>query len=262
MGRSVSGADAYANGQGSELPEHSVTFTAFGLDRFEVTVGRFRRFVAGYDSWRLAGHPANGEGAGIPGTGWQTAWNGDLPTTAVNLQSSVSCSTSSTWTDVSGGNETKPINCVSWYVAFAFCIWDGGRLPTEAEWEYAAAGGSLNRLFPWGSTDPTCARANTGGCVGAVDRVGVASAGVARWGHLDMAGNVYEWVLDWFDLNWYSNVNASGGNVVNLGAATSRARRGGAYYDPPPDAYREARRGATLPTARSQGIGMRCARAP
>ena len=59
-----------------------------------------------------------------------------------------------TWTDAPGDNEQLPMNCVGFYEAFAFCLWDGGRLPTEAEWESVAAGGEENRLYPWGSTAP------------------------------------------------------------------------------------------------------------
>lgn len=58
-----------------------------------------------------------------------------------------------TWTDNPGAQENFPMACVEWPTAYAFCLWDGGRLPTEAEWEFAAAGGDQNRLYPWGGTE-------------------------------------------------------------------------------------------------------------
>jgi len=120
-------ADAYSITASHELPEHSVTVSGFALDQFEVSVGRFRRFVEAYPGSKpvaLAGaHPL------IPGSGWQAAWDGNLPLDQAALMSSLKCDTTNqTWTDTVGTNEAMPINCVNWYQAFAFCAWDHGRL--------------------------------------------------------------------------------------------------------------------------------------
>src|SRR5208337_5658772 len=82
-------------------------------------------------------------------SGWQAAWESYVTPTNASL----AC-TGMTWTSAPGTQETLPINCVNWYAAYAFCIWDGGFLPREAEWEYAAAGGSEQREYPWGSAAP------------------------------------------------------------------------------------------------------------
>jgi formylglycine-generating enzyme required for sulfatase activity len=102
---------------------------------------------------------------------------------------------------------------VTWYEAYAFCIWDGGFLPSWAEWQYAAGGGSQQREYPWGSAAPGAACPGTGceyaiygcyypsgsgGCTGVMNiaPVGYASRGAGRWGQLDLAGEVFEWTLD------------------------------------------------------------------
>ncbi|MGH7282559.1 MAG: formylglycine-generating enzyme family protein [Polyangiaceae bacterium] len=186
------------------------TVSSFKLDRFKVTVGRFRAFVnAGFGS--LANPPAAGAGAHtkIPGSGWDSSWNASLPGNTAGLVSALKCDpTFSTWTDSPDTRESSPINCIDWYVAFAFCVWDGGRLPTEAEWNYAAAGGAEQRVYPWSvppsstTIDPTYASYGCfvdAGCdVSSLAAAGTFSPkGDAKWGQADMAGSVQEWQLDW-----------------------------------------------------------------
>jgi formylglycine-generating enzyme required for sulfatase activity len=102
-----------------------------------------------------------------------------------------------------GANESHPQNCIDWHLAFAFCVWDGGRLPTDAEWGYAAAGGSEQRTYPW-SNPPTSTTINDtythycGDYCALRENVGSRSPkGDGRWGQTDLVGALYEWVLDW-----------------------------------------------------------------
>jgi formylglycine-generating enzyme len=184
-----------------------------------------------------------------------------LPSTASQMISWVKCSPSGeTWTDAPSSNEYKPINCINWYTAFAFCIWDKGRLPTEAEWERAAAGGEdENRLFPWGSAAPDCTYANGSGCANPLP-VGSAPAGAGPWGHLDLAGNVFEWTFDYY-ADWYADPDASGTDIVNLTVASTRVMRGGSVFGSEPALeFRAAARSDVIPSAGGYAVGFRCAR--
>jgi len=241
------------------------TIDSFTLDRFEVTVGRFRRFVNLGLGTQLS-PPKAGAGASphVPGSGWNPAWNSQLPPATTDLAFQLTCegdqNSNPTWTDTVINNETLPINCVTWYVAFAFCAWDGGRLPTNAEWNYAAAGGDQQRLYPW-SVPPTSQTISPeyavyqctghGGSPTYNDAgdilcdlsdilpVGSKSPkGDGRWGHSDLAGSMYEWVLDWYtptNPRPCADCAVVDGGPADAGpdAAVGRLQRSGGYYDPP-----------------------------
>ncbi len=249
---------------GLDYPDdnYPATVSDFYLDRFEVTVGRFRAFVD-VGKGTEQDPSSDGEGAHefIPGSGWQPAWNTELPFDTVALKAALKCNaTNQTWTDSPGANENKPINCVSWYLAFAFCAWDGGRLPTEAEWNYAAAGGDQQRYFPWsdpyppGSTDINDTYAVHDYCCG-IPEVGSRSPkGDGRWGQADLAGSMWEWNLD-----WYGTYPTPCNDCANCESVFAQVLRGGSWYTTA-NYLRSARRYFRTPTERDGLIGLRCAR--
>jgi sulfatase modifying factor 1 len=251
---------------------YPATVSAFVLDRYEVTVGRFRAFVnAGLGT--QASPPGAGAGAHLklPGSGWDSAWNTILVANTETLIALIKCNaTYQTWTDTPGTNENKPMNCVRWYEAMAFCIWDGGYLPTEAEWNYVASGGSEQRAYPWSnpasSTTIDCTYANynpgtfcVNGTTGGTNRVGSESPkGDGRWGHSDLAGNVLEWTLDWYT-SPYSTMNCN--DCGNLMPASDLVIRGGSFSDGALS-LRVANRLSLFWKFNDYSIGFRCARTP
>ncbi len=275
--RLVTGGSYLRSYDGIDYTDDSypATVSDFYLDRFEVTVGRFRAFVQS-GAGTQQNPPAPGDGAHplIDGSGWHPEWNESLPANTAELKDALRCYEGfETWTDVPGPNETLPINCVSWYEAFAFCAWDGGRLPTEAEWNYAAAGGDEQRYYPWsaayppGSTDidytyavydcaedgspwPDCS-------FGDIAHVGSRSPkGDGRWGQADLVGNMWEWTLDGYE-NPYSIVPCN--DCADLGSVSERVRRSAGFVASA-SGLRGAQRARSAPSYHGSDFGPRCAR--
>jgi sulfatase modifying factor 1 len=270
------------------------TVSSFRLDAYEVTVSRFRKFVSAVvNGWRPAAgsgkhtHLNGGRGladALAPGsyeTGWDASWNVQLAATESEWDKNLGYGhdLNATWTPTASTNETRPITLEIWYEAYAFCIWDGGFLPSEAEWYYAAAGGSEQRTYPWGAAvpGPNADLAVYGGyynsnpslpasdCTGVcnIAPVGSVVAGNSKWGQSDMAGNMQEWTLDWF-----GPFTVPCTDCASLASGTDRVQKGGSFSQGSSGDVV----GTTLlftagrigypPTTRYDGRGHRCARTP
>jgi formylglycine-generating enzyme len=166
--------------------------SSFELDELEVTVGRFREYAASF-----SGAPKAEAGAHpkVERSGWRREWNTLLPSSQEQLSASLHCNFDwQTWSDEPGDREDYPLTCASYYVAFAFCASNGGRLPTEAEWEFAAAGGVEQRPYPWGELEPSFELALFD--ASAIAPAGGHRTGMSRFGPLDLAGSAWEWTLD------------------------------------------------------------------
>jgi len=228
-------------------PVHKVTLSPFCIDKTEVTVAGFRACV---------------QDGGCPPPSATVDWKDIKP--AEKTQWSPYC----TWGK--RGMDQHPINCVDWNQATTFCEWAGGRLPTEAEWEYAARGKD-GRLYPWGSQRPDDSRLNAcGGECGsahmypgddgwaATAPVGSFRQGASAFGVLDMAGNVWEWTADSFAD--YSDQPVTDPQRLQRDDSL-RVFRGGSWTNADPVWVRAGYRNKRDSGSRTMILGFRCARA-
>ena len=206
-----------------ETPRRTVYLDAFYIDRWEVTNREFAAFAA------ATGYVTDAERKGESKT-WR----------ALNT----------------AGRESYPVVWMSWNDAAAYCQWAGKRLPTEAEWEKAARG-TDGRIWPWGS-NWEAGRANTSdGGAGNVAAVGSYPASASPYGVMDMTGNVWEWVADWYDPFWYASSPTRNPGGPLSGA--SRVLRGGSFRNPPWE-VRAVHRHSGGPDGYALDHGFRCAR--
>jgi len=207
-------------GDADEQPAHLVHVDAFLIDIYEVTVMRYAAFL-------------KATGGNSP-SDWKTA---NQPI-----------------------YQKRPVANVEWAEAAAYCTWAGKRLPTEAEWEKAARG-TDGRLYPWGNNPPTPRHARYGKTAshnhGTLASVGTLEQGKSPYGLYDMAGNVWEWVQDWYDPRYYEKSPKN--NPKGPEAGTKRVLRGSGWQNETPT-VRIFTRVDSDPAVRNESTGFRCAR--
>ena len=224
---------------GSDRPQHAVRLTdGYWIDTYEVTNAAFRAFVddGGYATPRY----------------WSERGRAWLATQRLDALPSA----------CPGERPDEPRRCVTWYEAEAYAHWRHGRLPTEAEWEYAARGPN-SRRYPWGDRFDA-SRCNVVDATGPVP-VGGYPGGASWVGALDMAGNAMEWVADWLDVRYY----AGGSAVDPEGPATGtvKVEKGGwwgsnpfvarsayRHYEDPPE-YGDKHIGFRIVSGPNRGAG-------
>jgi formylglycine-generating enzyme required for sulfatase activity len=247
-----------AGAEGARPRQAMVSVPTFMLDRFPVTVARFRLFMA-------AGRPGVASGLVAYGFGRHRV---ELPWRGTTQDPSTD--DGSNWAEA--GREDHPINGVDWHTAQAFCAWDGGRLPTEAEWELAAR--SIDdRLWPWGNA-PDWSRVCA--MIGVASRRStcpvdqqIFAAGQSAQQVWHLVGNVWEWAADHF-VNYSDSpergpcVNRSGMTAPLCvdSSATSRAVRGGGWRDTAEASVRSSARRGMAESIRDVRVGFRCAANP
>jgi formylglycine-generating enzyme required for sulfatase activity len=228
------------NGESDEKPVHTVYVDAFYMDIYEVTNAQYKQFVDANPEWgkdRISRSYHRGD--------YLKLWNGN---------------------SYPPGKGSHPVTFVNWYGAMAYAQWAGKRLPTEAEWEKAARGGLVEKKYPWGNLIDS-SKANYGKNVG--DTTPVGSYAPNRYGLYDMAGNVWEWCLDAYDVAFYAksprkNPIAKAGSVLQVtnnftNVKNSRVLRGSSWFNNSVS-IRVVNRSWFKPSRTTSHLGFRCVR--
>ncbi|HUM97918.1 MAG TPA: formylglycine-generating enzyme family protein [Chitinophagaceae bacterium] len=285
-----------------EYPKHKITVDSFYMDITEVTNAQFQKFVDATGYITTAERKPDWEElkkSVEPGT--------PKPPDSVLVAASLVFKQSNNaedlndysqwWSWVKGadwkhpegpnsniiGKENYPVVQVSWFDAMAYCKWAGKRLPTEAEWEYAARGGLINNIYPWGNEHVNSGNPKANSWEGKFPYLNEQKDGFVksapaktytcnRYGLFDMAGNVWEWCSDWYDYNYYKTFSSNGITANPKGPSKSydpdepytpkRSLRGGSFLcnDEYCSGYRVARRMKSSPDTGLEHTGFRCAR--
>ena len=219
----------FEGGDGDEKPSHSVILQEYYIDKFEVTNSQYRLCVSG---------------------------------NVCKPPSLFSSSTRSNYFN-NPSYDNYPVIYVSWDDARTYCEWFGARLPTEAEWEKAARGGLDGKIYPWGDENPSCDRgaangANFGGCT-SLDTIIVENFGANGYGIYDMAGNVWEWVADWYESSYYNYTPSD--NPLGPQSGITKVIRGGRWSSTV-GGLRVAGRNNAYPSDSTEYGGFRCASYP
>ncbi len=205
-----------------EQPSHRVTLDAYYMDKYEVTVEQYAKFLE------------------ATGLGPPPDWN------VMNQPS----------------HQNRPVVNMSWWDASLYCRWAGKRLPTEAEWEKAARG-TDGRMYPWGNDRLDRLRANHGKETwddhAALAPVGSFEAGQSFYGIHDLAGNVWEWVNDWYDKDYYERSPSQNPSGPEEGG--TKVLRGGSWYANL-GYLKSTYRFSLPPSSRDSDFGFRCAKTP
>ena len=230
-----------------EKPLHRVYLDDYSIDVYEVTNALFDEFVDATNHRTTAEKEggsetySGGQWGFVQGANWRHPQG---PTSSLD------------------GLGAHPVALVSWEDAVAYCEWREARLPSEAEWEKAARGGLETKKYPWGDEAADCTRTNYWGmadpCVSGASPVGSYPAN--GYGLFDMAGNVWEWVQDWYQADYYAS-QSTWNNPFGPAAGLARVARGGSWYLAARD-VRVALRYAYTPDDRRVYVGFRCARTP